>query len=48
MMPYNDALDILFKIVNLHLVANSPIINKATKLWCLAFLNLAQNSLVNS
>jgi len=31
----------------MHLVDTSPIINKATKLWCLSIPNLVQNFLVN-
>jgi len=47
-VPYTDAWNVLFKIVNLHLIANSPIVNKGAKLWCLAVPNIVQNSLVNS
>jgi len=39
MMPYTNALEVLFKNFNLHLVANSPIINKVVKLWCLTVQN---------
>jgi len=48
MMSDIDALDSLFKKFNLHLVPNSPIINKVAKIWCLSISNLVQNSLVNS
>ena len=48
MMPSIDVLDALFKTVNLHFVANSHIINKVAKLWCLVVPNLVQNSSVNS
>jgi len=34
MMSYTDAFDVLFKSINMHLVATSPIDNKAAKLWC--------------
>ena len=47
MMLYADAFDVLFKSVNMHLVATSPIVNKASKLWCLSISNLVQNFLVN-
>jgi len=48
MMPYIDALDVFFfKSVNQHLVATSPIVNKAAKLWCFSVPNLVQNLLVN-
>jgi len=47
MMSYIDALHVLFKFVNLHLVATSLIVNKATKLWFLLVPNLVQNFLVN-
>ena len=47
LMSYTDALDVIFKSINMHLVATSPIINKATKLWCLSVSNLVQNFLVN-
>jgi len=42
MMLYTDALNVLFKYVNLHLVAMYPIINKAIKLCWLLVLNLDQ------
>jgi len=48
MMPYTDALDALFKTAYMHLIANSPIISKAAKFWCLVVPNLVQYSLVNS
>jgi len=35
MMSYTDSFNILFKFVNMHLVATSPIVNKTAKLWCL-------------
>jgi len=38
MMSYTNAIDVLFKSVNMHLVATSPIVNKAAKLWCLSVL----------
>ncbi|XP_068483388.1 uncharacterized protein [Phaseolus vulgaris] len=47
MMSYTNAFDILFKSVNMHLVATSPIVNKVAKLWCLSVPNLVQNFLVN-
>ena len=47
MMPYTTAFDVLFKSVNMHLVATSPIVNKVAKLWCLSVPNLVQNFLVN-
>jgi len=47
MISYINAFDVLFKFVNMHLVATSPIVNKATKLWCLSVPNLIQNFLVN-
>jgi len=47
MMSYNDAFDVLFKYVNMHLMATSPIVNKAAQLWCLSVPNLVQNLLVN-
>ena len=47
MMLYTDVFDVLFKYVNMHLVATSPIVNKTAKLWCLSILNLVQNFLVN-
>jgi len=45
MMSYIDALDVFFQIFNMHLVAMSPIVNKAPKLWY--FPNLVQSFLVN-
>ena len=36
MMSYTDALNVLFKYVNMHLVVTSPIVNKTAKLWCLS------------
>ena len=47
MMSYIDVFDVLFKSVNMHLVATSPIVNKYAKLWCLSVPNLVQNFLVN-
>jgi len=47
MMLYIDSFDVLFKYVNMHLVTTSPIVNKASKLWCLSVPNLIQNFLVN-
>ena len=47
MMPCIDAFNVLFKYVNMHLVATSPIVNKVVKLWCLSVQNLVQNFLVN-
>jgi len=47
MMSYTDAFNVLFKSVNMHLVATSSIVNKDAKLWCLSVLNLVQNFLVN-
>jgi len=47
MMSYIDAFDVLFKSINMNLVATSPIVNKAAKLWCLSVPNLVQNFLVN-
>jgi len=47
MMPYNDTFDVLSKSVNMHLVAMSPIVNQAAKLWYFSVPNLAQNLLVN-
>jgi len=47
MMSYTDALDVLFKYVNQHLVATSPIVSKAAKLCCLSVPNLVQYFLVN-
>ena len=35
MMSYTDTFDVLFKFVNMHLVATSPIVNKVVKFWCL-------------
>ncbi|XP_068498573.1 uncharacterized protein [Phaseolus vulgaris] len=46
-MSYTNAFDVLFKSVNMHLVATSPIVNKVAKLWCLSVPNLVQNFLVN-
>ncbi|KAK8464057.1 hypothetical protein PHAVU_011G112733 [Phaseolus vulgaris] len=40
MVVYNDAFEVLFKSVNMHLAATSPITNKASKLWCLSIPNL--------
>ena len=40
MMSYTNAFGVLFKSVNMHLVATSPIVNKAAKLWCLSVPNL--------
>ena len=47
MMSYIDALDVLFKYVNMYLVATSPIVNKDDKLWCLSVPNLVQSFLVD-
>jgi len=47
MMSYTNSLDVLFKSINLYLVATSPIVNKASKLWCLPVPNLVQKILVN-
>ena len=47
MVSYHDAFEVLFKFVNMHLVATSPIVNKVAKLWCLSIPNLVQNLLVN-
>ena len=47
MMLYTDVFDVLFKYVNMHLVAMSLIVNKTAKLWCLSVPNLVQNFLVN-
>ena len=47
MMSYTGAFDILFKYVNMHLVATSPIVNTAAKLWCFSVPNLVQIFLVN-
>ena len=48
MMSYIDAFNVLFKSVNMHLVATFPIVNKVAKLWCLSVPNLVQNFLVNN
>ena len=47
MVSYTDAFEVLFKFVNMHLVATSPIVNKIPKLWCLSVPNLVQNFSVN-
>ena len=47
MMSYTNAFDVLFKSVNMNLVATSPIVNKVAKLWCLSVPNLVQNFLFN-
>jgi len=47
MISYTDAFNVLFKYVNMHLVATSLIVNKVAKLWCLSVPNLVQNFLVN-
>jgi len=47
MMSYTGAFNILFKYVNMHLAATSPIVNIAAKLWCFSVSNLVQNFLVN-
>jgi len=47
MVSYIDAFKVLFKFVDMHLVAMSPIVNKFPKLWCLSVPNLVQNFLVN-
>jgi len=47
MMSYNDAFNVFFKFVNMHLVATSPIVNKDAKLWCFSVPNLVQNFLAN-
>jgi len=36
MMSYTDAFNVLFKSINMHLVATTSIVNKAAKLWCLS------------
>jgi len=46
-MSYTNVLDVLFKSVNMHLVATSPIVNKTVRLWCLSVPNLVQTFLVN-
>jgi len=33
MMSYTDSFNVLFKSVNMHSMATSPIVNKAAKLW---------------
>jgi len=48
MMSYIDALDVIFKFVNIYLVVTSSIVDKAAKLWCLSVRNLVQNFLVNA
>jgi len=45
-MLYTDVFEVLFKSVNMYLVATSPIVNKAAKIWCLSVPNLVQNFLV--
>jgi len=47
MMLYTDAFNVLFKSVNMYLVATSPIVNKVAKLWCFSVPNLVQSLLVN-
>ena len=47
MMLYTDSFGVLFKSVNMHLVATSPLVNKVSKPWCLLVPNLVQNFLVN-
>jgi len=47
MMLYINAFDVLFKFVNMHLGATSPIVNKVVELWCFSVSNLVQNFLVN-
>ena len=47
MMSYTNAFDVLFKFVNMHLVATSPIVNKVAKIWCLSVPDLVQSFLVN-
>ena len=47
MIQYTNAFNVLFKYVNMHLVAMSLIVNKTAKLWCLSVPNLVQNFLVN-
>ena len=36
----DDAFEVLFKSVNMHLVATSRIVNKVAKLWCFSVPNL--------
>jgi len=43
MVSYTDVFEVLFKYVNMDLVAMSPIVNKSAKLWCLSVPNLVQN-----
>ena len=45
-MSYIDVVDVLFKSINMHLVATTPIVNKAANLWYLSVFNLVQNFLV--
>jgi len=47
MMSYTNAFNVIFKFVNMHLVATSPIVNKVVKLWCLSVPNIVQNFLIN-
>jgi len=47
MVSYTNAFEVLFKSVNMHLVATCPIVNKVAKLWCLSVPNLVRNFLVN-
>jgi len=47
MVSYIDVFEVLFKSVNMHLVATSPIVNKVAKLWCLSVPNLVRNFFVN-
>jgi len=42
MISYNDAFDVLFKSVNMHLMTTSLVVNKAAKLWCFSVPNLVQ------
>jgi len=47
MTLYTDALDVLFKSINMSLVDTSRFVNKAAKLLCLSVPNIVQNFLVN-
>jgi len=47
MVSYTDAFEVLFKYVDMHLVATFSIVNKSAKLWCLSIPNLVQNFSVN-
>jgi len=43
MVSYTNAFEVLFKSVDMHLVATYPIVNKPAKLWCFSVPNLVQN-----